>query len=281
MNHARFHNNSLRLNGLINFNHCFFQGDVDFVLHIYKSKYEPVPTDDNLESFKSFVAKRPIKFYKSQFHLLDADVNIWIYEVARELTFIDCEIYTNYFIVRLLSHHKVTLFSLQFHRTVLSIPPSSGPLLPLNFVIDMMNENSFIFINMTSVTLSNVALRQHHNVQGYLGVRIENVTWINRETFMDLDKVVSANIFTSQLILNCDTCPAMIIDGLECSYSSPARHFYEGITHARCWPYLVSRYSYVSISETMFKIKLACHIKFLQKILKSSRIIALLSLKAV
>ena len=245
MNHARFHIKSLRLNGLINFNHCFFHGDVYFFVHIYKSKYEPAPTYDNIESFKSFVAKRPIQFYKSQFHFLDTGVEFWVYEAARELTFIDCEIYTNNFRVHVFGDGW-TLFSLQFHRTVLSTPPSSGSLLPLNFVIDMRKENSFIFINMSGLTLSNVAL-QGHNVQGYLGVRIENVTWINRETFMDLDKAVSVKIVTSQLILNCDKCSAMIIDGQECSLL--LRRFHKGITGAYC-----RLYSRVSITETTFKI---------------------------
>ena len=144
---------------------------------------------------------------------------------------------------------SLTLFSLQFHRTVLSIP--SGSLLPLHFVIYMMNENLFIFINISSLTLSNVALQMNQldNIQGYLGVRIENVTWINRETFMDLDRVVSVNIVSSQLILNCDTCPAMIIDGLECRYGSPVKHFYIGITSELCWSY-----SKVAIMKTTFKI---------------------------
>ena len=178
---------------------------------------------------------------------MDADANFWVYEIARELTFIECEIYTNYFRVSVLFDDTVTLFSLQFHRSVLSTPPSSGSVLPLNFVIDNTKENSFIFINMTSVTLSNVALCQRFNVQGYLGVHIENVTWINRETFMDLDNVVSAKIVSSQLILNCDTCPAMIIDGQECS--SLLWHFYKEIAHSWCWAY-----SDISIMETMFEI---------------------------
>ena len=197
-------------------------------------------------SFRSIVTKRPIKFYKSQFHFLDTGVTFWVDEAARQLTFIDCEIYTNYFWVHVFGDGR-TLFSLQFHRSVLSTPPSSGSLLPLNFVIDMRKENSFIFINMSRLSLSNVALRQPYNVQGYLGVHIENVTWINRETFMDLDKVVSAKIVSSQLILNCDTCPAMIIDGQECS--SLLRHFYKEITHSWCWAY-----SDISIMETMFEI---------------------------
>ena len=245
MNHAQFYNNGFKLNGLINFNYCFFQGNVDFFVRIYKSKYEPAPTTENVRSFKSIVAKQPIKFYKSQFHFLDATVMFWVYEAARELTFIDCEIYTNYFRVSVPFVDTVTLFSLQFHKTVLSTPPSSGSLLPLNFVIYMMNKNSFIFINMSSLTLSNVALKRY-NVR-FLGVCIENVTWINRETFMDLDKVVSVNIVTSQLKLNCDTCPAMIIDGLECS--SLVGHFYEGITGEWCLDY-----SKVYITETIFKI---------------------------
>ena len=249
MNHARFHNN-LRLNGLINFNHCFFQGNVDFFVRIYKSKYEPAPTTENVESFKSIVAKRPIKFYKSQFHFLDADVGFGVYKAARELIFIDCEIYTNNLYIENPRYYgdNVILFSLQFHRSVLSTPPSSGSLLPLNFVIDTMNENLFIFINMSILSLSNVALRRHYNVQGYLGVHIENVTWINRETFMDLDRVVSVNIVSSQLILNCDTCPAMIIDGLEFIQDSPVEHFCIGITGEWCWSY-----SKVSITETTFK----------------------------
>ena len=247
MNHARFYTNRFRLHGLINFNYCFFQGNVDFFVLIYKSKYEPVPTTENVRSFKSVVAKRPIKFYKSQFHFLDTGVEFWVHEGARELIFIDCEIYIN--VLRIIPDgDNMTLFSLQFHRTVLSTPLSSGPLLPLNFVIYMMNENLFIFINMSSVTLSNVAL-QGRFVQGYLGVCIENVTWINRETFMDFDNVVSVNIVSSQLILNCDTCPAMIIDGLECSIELLVRHFCIGITGEWCWSY-----SKVSITETTFKI---------------------------
>ena len=101
---------------------------------------------------------------------------------------------------------------------------------------------------MSSLTLSNVAL-QGYNVQGYLGVHIENVTWINSKPFMDLDMVVSVNIVSSQLILNCDTCPALHIDGLTCLYGSPVEHFYREISHAGC-----NFYSDVSIMETMFKI---------------------------
>ena len=165
--HARFHTNSLSLNGLINFNYCFFQGNVDFFVHIYKSKYEPAPTTENVIYFKSIVAKRPIKFYKSHFHFLDAAVMFRVYEAAREVTFIDCEIYTNYIWVHVFDD-SLTLFSLQFHRTVLSIP--SGSLLPLHFVIYMMNENLFIFINMSSLTLSNIALQMNQldNIQEYV-----------------------------------------------------------------------------------------------------------------
>ena len=114
-----------------------------------------------------------------------------------------------------------------------------------------MEENSCIFINISSLTLSNVALQmnQLHNIQGYLGVSIENVTWINRETFMDLENVVSVNIVTSQLILNCDTCPAMIVDGLECPDFSLIDYFHKEITNAWCYSY-----SDISIIETMFKI---------------------------
>ena len=196
---------------------------------------------------------------------MDTSVEFWVYEAARELIFIDCEIYIN--VLRIISYN-MTLFSLQFHKTLLSTPPSSGSLLPLNFVIDTTNENVFIFINMSSLTLSNGALyiNQFHYIQGYLGVRIENVTWINRETFMDLDNVVSVNIVSSQLILNCDTCPAMIIDGLECRYSSPVRDFYEGINGVRCW-----QYSKVSITETTFKI----HVSLPYKIATENTIIFL------
>ena len=108
---------------------------------------------------------------------------------------------------------------------------------------------------MSDLTLSNVAL-QGHNVQGYLGVRIENVTWINRETFMDLNKVVGVNIVSSQLILNCDTCHAMMIDGLKCPFYSLMYHFYEEIAHAMCASDSQSGYSIVSIMETTFKIHL-------------------------
>ena len=66
---------------------------------------------------------------------------------------------------------------------------------------------------------------------------------------MDLDNVVSVNIVSSQLILNCDTCPAMIIDGLECYYHSTEGFFYRRITGKWC-----SLYSKVSIMETTFKI---------------------------
>ena len=180
MNHAGLHNNSLRLNGLINFNHCFFHGDVHFFVGIYQSKYEPAPTTENVRSFKSIVAKQPIKFYKSQFNFLDAGVTFWVYDVARELTFIDCEIYTNNLYIETPAYYGdyVVLFSVQFHKTLLSTPPSSGSLLPLNFVIKTMNKNVFILISMSSLTLSNVALQmnQLHDIQGYLGVHIENVT---------------------------------------------------------------------------------------------------------
>ena len=174
-------------------------------------------------------------------------VYFWVSEAARELTFIDCEIYTNNLYIETTAYYGDgdTLFSLQFHKTLLSTPASS---LPLNFVIDNTKENSFIFIKMTSLTLSNVAF-QGHNVQGYLGVCIENVIWINRETFMDLNKVVSVNIVSSQLILNCDTCAAMIIDGLKCPLHSLMEHFYEGITGTSCL-----YYSDISITETTFEI---------------------------
>ena len=177
------------------------------------------------------------------------------------MTFIEYEIFTNYFHVRVPFVDGLTVFSLQFHRSVLSTPPSSGSLLPLNFV-------------MSSLTLSNVALQmnQLHNIQGYLGVSTENVTWINRETFMDLDKVVSVNIVSSQSILNCDTCPAMIIDGLECYILSPMGHFYEGITGEWCL-----LYSKVSIMKTTFKIHVSMPDKIATEntdiILKSSTFI--------
>ena len=240
MNHARFHINSLRLNGLINFNHCFFHGEVDFFVHIYKSKYEPGPTHFNVRSFKSFVAKRPIKFYKSQFHVLDADVTFRVNEAARELNFIDCEFYTKRLIIDILFGDDRTLLSLQFYRTVLSIS---------DIIICAESEKAYLFINMSSLTLSKVAL--HHfplaglcKNQGYLGLHLENVTWINTKTFVELINVISVNIVSSQLLLNCDTCPAIIIHGVD------IRHLYYLLNHITN---VIHDYSIVVIKGTTFK----------------------------
>ena len=205
VNHARFHPNcqSIQLYGLINFNHCLFDGNISYIF-ILRSKYEPY-LRFNLRSFKYHVAKWPIKFYKSQFHVRRLTIDP--YRVtARELTFIDCEIYTNYFLVRVLSGYNLTLFSLQFHRTVLSVP---------YVVIEADTETAYIFINMSSLTLSNVALHSVGHFKAYLGLHLENITWVNNNKgFMDLRNVICVNIVSCVLILNCGTCLPVIIDGL-------------------------------------------------------------------
>ena len=168
VNHGRFHTTNfqyIELYGLINFNHCLFDGNSSLYIFIHRSEYEPVMLEDNLRSFKYHVAERPIKFYKSQFHVRRLTIHPY-HEAARELTFIDCEIYTSYFLVHVF-HRSMILFSLQFHRTVLSVP---------YIVIEAHTETVYIFINMSSLTLSNVALYSAGHFKAYLGLHLENIT---------------------------------------------------------------------------------------------------------
>ena len=114
---------------------------------------------------------------------------------------------------------------------------------------------------MSSLTLSKVAL--HHfplaglcENQGYLGLHLENVTWINTKTFVELINAISVNIVSSQLLLNCDTCPAIIIHGVYIGYSSLRNYLLNHITNVK------SYYFIVVIKGTTFK----AHISVPEKI---------------
>ena len=223
VNHARFHTTNfqyIELYGLINFNHCLFDGNSSLYIFIQRSKYEAAPPTEYMRWFKYHIAKQQIKFYKSQFHVRRLTIDP-SRESLRESTFIDCESYTNYLFVRVL--FTETLFSLQFHRTVLSIP---------DILIEAQTAKAYFFINMSNLILSNVALNSFGHFKGYLGLHLDNITWVNNNKgFMDLHNVICVNIVSCVLILNCGTCPQIMIVGISIRRNSLEYYFLIDISH--------------------------------------------------
>ena len=74
---------------------------------------------------------------------------------------------------------------------------------------------SFLFIKLFSLTMSNVMMKKDEYYEGKVGLHLENVTWVNTKYgFMSLSNVLSINMVSCTLTLNCDTCTPMVIHGL-------------------------------------------------------------------
>ena len=210
INHINFSSKSVffDLYGLINFNFCSFSvTEIGF----FRGQYEPAPTEENVRSFQSHVTNKPINIYKSQFD----DLKFIAYDtVARKVSIIDCEI--THFDIRTYSNNVLCLLLLEI----------SGSLLPSQVMLMESNEKLFLFINLFNINMFNLQILSGKPFKGKLGLHVENVTWENNNMgFLDLHNIVSVNISSSKLILSCDACSPMIINGMKIYRNSLEYYF--------------------------------------------------------
>ena len=197
-----FHSIKFTLHGLITFNHCSFTGDM--TINIRGSQYEPPPPLLNtLSSFLSFyVAHQPIKIFSSEFRLYDT---LWIdvTHTGRELQISYCDINFNIEIrSELVEKDTKILFSVQVAHGKIS-----DSVVSINTIA-----MSFIYIGMNSLNMFDVQFR--NSDKGKLSLLVENSTWVNNKSFLDVSQVVSVNLSSSQLTTNCHACSLMNVHGL-------------------------------------------------------------------
>ena len=197
-----FHSITFTLHGLISFNHCSFTGDV--TINIRGSQYEPQsPQIKTLSSFLSFyVVHQPIKIYKSQLRLYGT---LWIdvTHTGRELQISHCDIDFEIEIKsELVKKDTKILFSLQIAHGKMSDSVVSIKSVPMSFIYIKMNN-----MNMFNVKFTN-------SDQDKLSLLVENCTWVNNKSFMDVSQVISVNLSSSQLTTNCHACSLMSVHGL-------------------------------------------------------------------
>ena len=130
----------------------------------------------------------------------------------------------------------------------------SGSLLQSRVRLIHKEEKPFVFINLLNIKMSDVTVS---NDEGKLGLHVENSTWIhNNKGFMDIGNVVSVNIISSKLILNCDACPPMIISGMNLKENSSEYKLRNDIAHVDRLYYDIEQIdlTIVYIIETTLKI---------------------------
>ena len=237
---------SFSLYGLATFNHCSFSGGRFVSIHIHGSNHEPAPTEENVRSFQSYVANKPIRVHKSEFR--DIFISVYNTTTARKVTIIDCRIL--FLAIRMpgKEDHDLSLFFLHV------IGSFSGTA----FHVHDTKKKSFIFINLININMSDVTVTSSvvHS-KGKIGLNTENATWVNNnEGFIDLHNVVSVNIVSSKLILNCDACSPMIFYGLNVKRNSPEYYFRNDIAHVQAFHLDIEKVNIaiVSIIETDLKI---------------------------
>ena len=145
---------------------------------------------------------QPIKIYKSQLRLYGT---LWIdvTYTGRELQINHCDIDFKIEIKsELVKKDTKILFSLQIVHGKMSDSLVSIKSVPM----------SFIYIKMNNIHMFNVKFT--NSDQDKLSLLVENCTWMNNKSFMDVSQVISVNLSSSQLTTNCHACSLMSVHGL-------------------------------------------------------------------
>ena len=130
---------------LITLNHCSFSY-ISIVSS--RSQYEPAPTEENVRSFKSYVANKQIALYKSQFNYLSFHLNEGI---ALKVSIMNCKIHSFGFHFDadfITENDSLSLLLIQIDRSFFQS----------RFRVWFGPENFFLLINLFNSNMSNVQL---------------------------------------------------------------------------------------------------------------------------
>ena len=190
------------LHGQIIFNHCSFSYITE--IYIFGSQYEPSPTigkwsAESGRSLKTFQFDRSVKFSH-------------------------CDIFASIYIHMNTSYHTDAL-------SFISLQIDHCSVLKSHIIMDML-ETFVLYMKMTSVNMFNVKLFSRH-VTSNIVLLVENSTWVNKDKgFMDLFKILSVTIISSQLTGTCETCTLLIIKGQHMITLQAIQYFLKSIANA-------------------------------------------------
>ena len=127
---------------------------------IFNGIWELTPTEETVRSFKSFVAKRVIKIFKSHFEIDKFIVDIM--KTGRELQISHCNL--DFEMIIISSSDFLTLFSLHIKH---------GSVSHSRFWIKLKKETSFIYINIIDVNMVDVLFAKYkYYGQGKVGFHV-------------------------------------------------------------------------------------------------------------
>ena len=168
---------------------------------IYRSQFEPLPTEENVRSFERYLADRVMKMFKVKLR-----VRILYFRASgasRKIELSHCDLTGDLwvrsfedvfmFISLLIDHGSISDFQvkLEFSPTTFSYVKLFG-----------VNMSNGIFKNDDRASLNNLI------------VNLENSTWVNKDyAFMELLEVLSISIVSSELTRTCSACNLFTIHG--------------------------------------------------------------------
>ena len=132
-------------------------------------------------------------------------VELTVFEVVRRVTITDFDIKSLRILMGPEKDDALSLLVLQI----------AGSFSHSSVSIENCNEMSIVIIDMYNLYMTDVKVKHYVHFNGRVGLRLENVTWVNtNDGFMELDNAVSVKMTSSNLTLNCDTCSAIIMHGV-------------------------------------------------------------------
>ena len=204
INHGNFTDDMLfQLYGLINISYCSFIGE-SVNIFIHRSQYEPVPTQENVRSFKTYLSDRRIKMYKAKLRV--QFLQFIVYDNSQNIEIRHCDLSGDLFVKSFNRTKDVFIF--------ISLLIDHGSISDSHVNL-IFSAPTFSYIKINSVNMFNVVLVNGESASFHnLYVDLQNSTWTNKYySFLDQFKVLSLSIISSELTRTCSACTLMTVNG--------------------------------------------------------------------